>query len=326
MVGRSSILDEVDPPGGAVGTRLRAMVDGGGGLVFVPGNSRAETWPAEWRALLPATIGGIKSTAAPTPAERCRRSTTRIRSSSCSTRREAGISRRRSFYRYRALTPATGASVSARFDDGVAGARRTHRRQGQGARSGRRRSINTGRTCRSSRCFSRSSISSGSTPVATPIRVHGSSRAKSLDLSRHGELTAPFIGRTRCRQLERASAEAPSGARERLTATGANHLVTLREQGFYELGGRDTPVGSGRPIAVNVDPAESDLSHLDPQDIVVAVTSVDGQRQPGSDFDTATPQDQESRQKIWWYLLLGALLLMAVETAMSNRLSRVSSS
>ena len=62
---------------------------------------------------------------------------------------------------------------------------------------------------------------------------------------------------------------------------------------------------------MNVDPAESDLSHLDPQEIVVAVTSVDGQRQPGSDFGTATPQDQESRQKVWWYLLLGALFLMA---------------
>ncbi len=85
------------------------------------------------------------------------------------------------------------------------------------------------------------------------------------------------------------------------------------------------PPGSGRPIAVNVDPAESDLSHLDPQEIVVAVTSDNGQRQPGSDFSTATPQDQENRQKVWWYLLLGALFLMAVETAMSNRLSRVTS-
>jgi hypothetical protein len=103
---------------------------------------------------------------------------------------------------------------------------------------------------------------------------------------------------------------------------GPNHLVTLREQGFYELRGPETPVGSGRPIAVNVDPAESDLSHLDPQDIVAAVTAVDGQRQPGADMNDLTPKDQESRQKIWWYLLVGALLLLAVETAMSNRLSR----
>jgi len=110
-----------------------------------------------------------------------------------------------------------------------------------------------------------------------------------------------------------------------VTASGQNHLITLHEQGFYELGGRDTPAGSGRPIAVNVDPAESDLSHVDPQEIVVAVTSVDGQHQAVSDVNATTPQDQENRQKVWWYLLLGALFLMAVETAMSNRLSRVTS-
>jgi len=30
--------------------------------------------------------------------------------------------------------------------------------------------------------------------------------------------------------------------------------------------GAQHSAGSGRPIAVNVDPTESDLSHLDPQD------------------------------------------------------------
>ena len=117
-----------------------------------------------------------------------------------------------------------------------------------------------------------------------------------LDISRHGELAAPFLDGRSVDSLTELVLEAPSGARERVTATGANHLVTLGEQGFYELRGRETPVGSGRPIAVNVDPAESDLSHLDPQDVVVAVTAVDGQRVPGSDFNVGTPQDQERRQ------------------------------
>jgi hypothetical protein len=99
----------------------------------------------------------------------------------------------------------------------------------------------------------------------------------------------------------------------------------LREAGFYELRGPNTPVGSGRPIAVNVDPTESDLSHLDPQDIVVAVTAVPGQPTTGGELNASTPQDQERRQKIWWYLLLGALLVMGVETLLSNRLSRATS-
>ncbi|MGH9885541.1 MAG: BatA domain-containing protein, partial [bacterium] len=53
------ILDEIDPPSGAVGTRLRQLVEGGLGLVVVPGNTRPETWSAEWRSLIPATIGSI---------------------------------------------------------------------------------------------------------------------------------------------------------------------------------------------------------------------------------------------------------------------------
>ncbi|HEV8233263.1 MAG TPA: BatA domain-containing protein, partial [Gemmatimonadaceae bacterium] len=47
------VLDEVTPPSGPVGARLRALIDGGGGVIVVPGGSPTETWPAEWRALLP---------------------------------------------------------------------------------------------------------------------------------------------------------------------------------------------------------------------------------------------------------------------------------
>ena len=97
--------------------------------------------------------------------------------------------------------------------------------------------------------------------------------------------------------------------------------VACIHPGWHALRGRDTPVGAGRPIAVNVDPTESDLSHLDPQDVVVAVTSATGQRSP-SDFSAGTPRDQESRQKVWWYLLVVALLIMAGETALSNGLSK----
>jgi hypothetical protein len=142
-----------------------------------------------------------------------------------------------------------------------------------------------------------------------------------LDLSRHGELTAPFLAGRGSDSSTALVLQSPSGARARVTAAGPNHLLTLREQGFYELRGRDTPVGSGRPIAVNVDPAEADLSHLDPQELVVAVTAVNGQRVPGADLNLGTPEEQERRQRVWWYLLLGALFLMAGETALSNRLS-----
>jgi hypothetical protein len=35
-----------------------------------------------------------------------------------------------------------------------------------------------------------------------------------------------------------------------------------------------------------------------------------------------TREEAERRQSLWWYLLMAGLLLLAVETAISNRLSR----
>jgi hypothetical protein len=317
------ILDEVDPPVGAVGARLRAMIEAGGGAVFVPGNSRPESWGQEWRAVLPATIGSIVDRTGDAGGTLSSIDYAHPVFELFNAPRSGDFSTAK-FYRYRTLTPAPGASVSARFDDG--------------APALVERAVGNGKVLIWASGFDQNWTNLPLQPVFLPfahqLGKHAGRYADPrpwfiagdvLDLSRHGELTAPFTG-GRADTSSELRLQAPSGARERLTATGPNHLATLREQGFYELGRPDTPIGSGRPIAVNVDPAESDLSHLDPQDIVVAVTSIDGQRQPGSDFGTATPQDQEGRQKIWWYLLLGALLLMAAETAMSNRLSRVSSS
>jgi pyruvate/2-oxoglutarate dehydrogenase complex dihydrolipoamide acyltransferase (E2) component len=105
---------------------------------------------------------------------------------------------------------------------------------------------------------------------------------------------------------------------------GTNHLATLRERGLYELRGENTPVGSGRPIAVNVDPGEADPTHLDPAELVAAANANTAKQQTAA-AAAAPAEQQEGRQTIWWYLLLAALFLMAVETVMSNRLSRATS-
>ena len=36
-----------------------------------------------------------------------------------------------------------------------------------------------------------------------------------------------------------------------------------------------------------------------------------------------TPQDLERKQALWWYLLFGGVLLLATETILSNRISKV---
>jgi hypothetical protein len=151
-----------------------------------------------------------------------------------------------------------------------------------------------------------------------------------LDLSRHGELTAMFQMAGDGRRGERGSGtdlvlESPSGKRTRLTSTGPEHLAELHEQGFYELRGLSTAVGSGRPVAVNVDPAESDLSHFDPRELVAAVTAVTGTVEASASANSVLPQDLERRQTVWWYLLFVVLLVLAAETVLSNRLSKATS-
>jgi hypothetical protein len=317
------VLDEVPPPAGDVGRRLRAALDGGTGVVIAPGSLPTGTWPADWRGLLPATIGQIVDRTADAGGTLSSIDYAYPTFEVFNAPRSGDFSTAR-FYRYRALTPQAGSVVGARFDDGSP-AIVEH-------------AVGSGRIVVWASTLDKYWTNLPLQPVFLPF-VHQLGKhvgryadprpwflaGDVLDLSRHGELTAQFLSGRAADSTNELVLEAPSGAREHVTSSGANHLITLREQGFYELRGLNTPVGAGRPIAVNVDPTEADLSHLDPQDVVVAVTSVDGQRQGGSDFNTGTPHEQEQRQKVWWYLLLGALLLMAAETALSNRLSRVTS-
>ena len=322
--GRSLIvLDEVTPPAGAVGARLRAVLGGGAGVVIVPGEGRAETWPAEWRSLVPAEIGRVVDRTADAGGTLASVDYASPVFELFNAPRSGDFSTAR-FYRYRALSPAANAAVLARFDDGTPALVE--------------RAVGDGKLVVWASSLDAYWTNLPLQPVFLPF-VHQLGKYVAryadprpsfvagdvLDLSRHGELTAPYLSGRAADSTTELVLQSPSGARQRVTAMGPNHLLTLREQGFYELRGRDTPVGSGRPIAVNVDPGESDLSHLDPQEIVAAVTAVPGERLAGADFNLATPQDQERRQRVWWYLLLAALFLMAIETTVSNRLSRMKS-
>ena len=113
----------------------------------------------------------------------------------------------------------------------------------------------------------------------------------------------------------------PSG--KRVTSAGP---LDLDEQGFYEVRPAGGSEGAPQALAVNIDPAESALTPLDPAELVAAVTG----RAAATAAATPNPtevgefdvKDAEKRQALWWYLLLAGLLLLAVETVVSNRLSQ----
>jgi len=111
----------------------------------------------------------------------------------------------------------------------------------------------------------------------------------------------------------------PSGQRVSLDGEGPD-VLELGEQGFYEVrvqGPNAPPVVT---VASNVDLAESDLSPMDPQDVVAGATGrAGGAVPPGANVST-TDQDQEKNQQLWWYLLFAGLVLLAIETFIGNRI------
>ena len=115
----------------------------------------------------------------------------------------------------------------------------------------------------------------------------------------------------------------PSG--ERVTVSSSDPgVLELDEQGVYEI-----RVATGRRdradrLAVNLDPTESDLTPLDPRELVAAVT---GRATPAAGSAPqapaeVAPQDEERQQGLWWYLLLAGMGLLAAETVVANQLSR----
>jgi hypothetical protein len=117
-----------------------------------------------------------------------------------------------------------------------------------------------------------------------------------------------------------AVAVAPSGRRLPVVSGGPD-VLQLSEQGFYELRGErgTTPV---MVVASNVDVSESDLSTMDPREVVAAARATPA---PGQTTPTELPisaEAQERTQKIWWYLLAAGVVLLGIDTMLSNRLSR----
>ena len=71
-------------------------------------------------------------------------------------------------------------------------------------------------------------------------------------------------------------------------------------------------------VAVNVDPAEADLTPIDPkEDRRRGHGRVHGRRgaQPTAPL---TPEAKERNQRLWWYLLIAGILLLGVDTLLST--------
>jgi len=112
--------------------------------------------------------------------------------------------------------------------------------------------------------------------------------------------------------------DAPSGKTTLVVDQDA--ALRLDEAGFYTVrpGASAT---SGLLLAVNPPAAESDLTAIDQEELVAAVSALPGggEATAGGPRAPREPSELERRQALWWYLLLMVGLVLAVETVLANR-------
>jgi hypothetical protein len=323
LTGRAAVIFNDAPlPRGTVGARLRQFVlDGGGLFVALGQRSSAGAWPEDLADLLPRRVGGVADRLADRGATLSVTDYDHPLLELFSTPRSGDFSRTR-FYRYHRLGETDSTDVLARFDDGAVALAEV--------RAG------GGRVVTWASGLANSWNDFPVQPVFLPF-VHqlgkylaGYAPERSwftagevVDLSQYPSAIASLSGGSNGggeADDPELVVELPSGESRVQQVGDEARYLTLEELGVYrvrQLGNENGPMGL---VAVNANPVESDLSTIDPEELVGAVTmSASGDRQ-ASLAATLTPAERERRQGVWWYLLIAAVLVLTAETFISNRL------
>lgn len=298
------ILNDV-PASPSLARRLAKYVSGGGGL-FVAAGPRA-AWPADVD-VLPATLGMAVDR---THGDEAHIGALEYGSPIFEPFRapRSGDFSSAHVYGYRSVTAAKNAQVLARFDAGTPAVVE--------------RTVGAGRVVLFASTLDNSWTDLPIKPVFLPF-VHQT--VQHLAAYREpqpwftvGQVLDPDTAMPSRTSAIQRIVLTPSGKRMPIVDEGSD-AVELTEQGFYEVrnGRSDSDVGV---VAANVDPAESDLTAMDPKEIAAATLATEDPQTAQSNVPL-TPEQQEHNQRLWWYLLCGGVVLLGLDTLLSNRLAR----
>jgi hypothetical protein len=317
-------LNDVQVDGGSA-ERLRQFVQNGGGVLIAFGENGG--WPSSAADMLPGTTGDVQ--------DRVQGRGGRLGYIEYghpvfeifSGPRSGDFTGAR-FYRARGVTLSEGGSVLARFDDGsVALAER---------RLERGRVLVWTTTLDS--YWNDLALQPVYLPFVHRLAEYVGGRAEALpwftvgqvvDLANPEALETAGLVSTEAAGLAEGLdqvALAPSGSTRSLPAGEGPRYLPLELHGFYTV--RPPGTDPARPfvMAVNVDLEESNLATIDPEELVLQITaSSAAQPEPGQNLAQAAElqrADQERRQSLWRWLLIGALALLIGETVLSNWVSR----
>ncbi len=316
-------------PGGGEGQRLREWIERGGGLLLVAGERGG--WPAEFADIFPGELGRIVDRE-DGRGERLGRIAFDHPVFEVFRGPRTGDLTGVRFFRARAHTVEESDSIRviARFDDGSPAL--TEQRVGAGRVLVWTSTLDA--------FWTDLALQPVFLPLAHQLVRYASGRSDAvaafttgqvLDVSDSRAMETAGLGEV----ADALAAEqdriafAPSGSTRNLggaTAGSEDRFLTLTEAGFYEI--RPPGADDVRPVAVavNVERAEADIAGLDPEEFAATLGSRTGDSAlPPGEAERALElrrADQEQRQSYWRLLLLGAFVILVIETVVSNRLSR----
>ncbi len=308
------IVNDVPMVGGALAARLSAFAEQGGGLLIVLGERSA--WPSE-SAALPGSIGAVVDRSTERPVTLGTLDYSHPVFEVFKAPRSGDFSAAR-FYRYRSIAVPAPDRALARFDDGAVAL--------AGMRTGRGRSL----------LWASTLDNFWNDLVLKPVFVPFVHRVVTY-LADYTE-TPPWltVGQVvdASLRVQQADSEAPSTASPtaapalialapsgtRIETAEDRGLIELEEQGFYEIRDRASASETAAVLAANLDIAESDLTAIDPRELALSISGGSATSDARGPAEELSPQEQERRQAVWWYLLVAGILLLAVETVLANRL------
>ena len=323
------VLNDTAFPAGALGSDLRAYVENGGGLLVALGElARPGGWRnADASALVPA-FGGNEGT----PIDRSADSGGAMASYDRTHPvfevfrvPRSGDFTAASFYRYWPLEAGSDDLVLAGFDDGSPAVVA--------------RNVGAGRVIVWPTSLDTYWNDLVTQPVFVPF-IHSATqfvagyREAASWQTVGGTVRLAAVNEEAIPSGTRVTVTSPSGSRRELmsgaedSATVGTAVATSRidvdEPGFYELEWSDDTTERSSALAANLDRSESDLSKIDAEELSAAMS---WRAAAGDDLQLAglvTAEDREARQSFWWYLLILLFVALALETALSNRLSPTS--
>jgi hypothetical protein len=314
------VLNDMPFPQGATADRLRAFVEGGGGLLLVLGER--SVWRSELEEVLPGRFG---------PARDHTRGAARLGYLDYThpvfeifVEPGSGDFARASFFRSRDLEVGAEGRVLARFDDGSVAL--AERRLGEGSVIVWASTMDV--------FWNDLAVQPVFHPFVHQIMQHlGGYRERVpwftagqvLDIADPAGLVFVADPESELAPDVDQVALTPGGGSITLPVTVGPRFLQLKEQGFYEV----RPPGSNpeRPfaVAVNVDVTESELEAMDPAELAAAVAPREIGAAIGVGEEISAEEqarNQERRQSLWRLLMVAALVLLLAETAISNWISR----